>query len=160
MKRETESLIVAAQNQSIRINLVKVKIDKNLGDSLCRMCRKVDESIDHIVSCCNKLAQKEYKRSHDNLVHWKLSRKCNFEVGNKWYEHKPGSILENEDYKILWDFSIQTDHVIEARRPDLIVVDKKVRSCEITDFAVRGDSRFAEKEKDKIEKYQELGRES
>ena len=38
-----------------------------LGDSLCRMCRKVDESIDHIVSGCSKLAQKEYKRRHDNL---------------------------------------------------------------------------------------------
>ena len=59
MKRETESLIVTAQNQSIRTNLVKVKIDKSQGDSLCRVCRKVDESIDHIVSCCSKLALKE-----------------------------------------------------------------------------------------------------
>ena len=55
LKRETESLIVAAQNQSIRTNQVKAKIDKSLGDSLSRMCRKVDESIDHIVSGCSKL---------------------------------------------------------------------------------------------------------
>ena len=40
MERETESLIVAAQNQSIRTNLVKGKIDKSQGDSLCRACRK------------------------------------------------------------------------------------------------------------------------
>ena len=58
----------------------------------------------------------------------------------------------------MWDFSIQTDHVIEARRPDLVVVDKE-RSCKIIDFAVSGDSRIEEKEKDKIEKYQDLGRE-
>ena len=64
LKRETESLIVAAQNLSIRTNLVKAKIDKSQGDPLCRVCRKVDESIDHIVS---ELAQKEYKRRHDNL---------------------------------------------------------------------------------------------
>ena len=50
LKRETESLIVATQNQSIRTNLVKAKIDKSQGDSLCRKCRKEDESIDHIVS--------------------------------------------------------------------------------------------------------------
>ena len=49
LKRETESLIAAAQNQSIRTNLVKAKIGKNQGDSLCRMCGKVDESIDHIL---------------------------------------------------------------------------------------------------------------
>ena len=46
---------------------------------------------------------------------------------------------------------------MEARRPDLVVVDKE-RSCKIIDFAVPGDSRI-EKEKDKIEKYQDLGRE-
>ena len=58
----------------------------------------------------------------------------------------------------MWDFSFQTDHVIEARRPDLVVVDKKERSCKIIDFAVPGDSRIEEKKKDKIEKYQDLGR--
>ena len=63
------------------------------------------------------------------------------------------------EMEILWDFSIRTDHVIEARRPDLLVVDKK-RSCKIIDFAVPGDSRIQKKEKDKIEKYQELGRSS
>ena len=67
LKRETESLIVAAQNQSIRTNLVKAKIDKSQEDSLCRVCRKADESIDHIVIGCRKLAHKEYKRRHDNL---------------------------------------------------------------------------------------------
>ena len=152
---------MAAQNQSIRTNLLKAKIGKSQGDALCRMCRKVDESIDHIVSGCSKLAQKEYKRRHDNLgkiVHWKLTRKCNFEAGDKWYEHEPGSVLENRDYKILWDFSIQTDHVMEARRPDLVVVDKE-RSCKIIDFVVPGDSRIEQKKKDKIEKYQDLGRE-
>ena len=152
---------MATQNQSIRTNLVKARIDKSQGDSLCRVCRKADGSIYHIVSGYSKLAQKEYKRRHDNLgkiVHWKLARKCNFEAGDKWYEHELESVSENEDYKISWDFSIQTDHIMEARRPDLVVVDKK-RICKIIDFAVPGDSRIAEKEKDKREKYQDLRRE-
>ena len=68
------------------------------------------------------------------------------------------SVSDNEDYKILWDFSIQTDHVIEARRPDLVLVDKE-RISKIIDFAVPGDSRIEEKEKGKTEKYQDLGRE-
>ena len=59
----------------------------------------------------------------------------------------------------MWDFSIQTDHVIEAQRTDLVVVDKKKRTCKIIDFAVPGDSRIEEKEKEKIEKYQYLRRE-
>ena len=62
-----ESLIVAAQNQIIGANLVKAKIDKSQQDSLSRVCRKVDESRDHIVNGYSKLAQEEYKRRHDNL---------------------------------------------------------------------------------------------
>ena len=58
----------------------------------------------------------------------------------------------------MWDFSKQTDHVIEPPRPDLIEVDNKERSCKIVDFAVPGDIRIEEKEKDKTEKYQDLGR--
>ena len=33
--------------------------------------------------------------------------------------HKPESVLENETHEILWDFEIQTDHLISARRTDL-----------------------------------------
>ena len=31
------------------------------------MCKKIDESMDHVVSGCSKFAQKQYKRGHDNL---------------------------------------------------------------------------------------------
>ena len=45
---------MAAQDQSIRTNPVKAKIDKSQEASLCRICRKLDEIID-IVSGCSKL---------------------------------------------------------------------------------------------------------
>ena len=58
---------MASQNHRIRTNLAKARIDKSQGDSLCGVCRNVDESLDHIVSGFFKLAQKEYKRRHDSL---------------------------------------------------------------------------------------------
>ena len=65
---------------------------------LCRLCKKDDGRIDYVVRGCSKLAQKEYlKRMHDNIgkiEHLKFSRKCNFEAGDKWYEHEPEGILE------------------------------------------------------------------
>ena len=142
------------QKQSIRTNLVKAKIDKCQKNTLCRLCKKADESIDHFVGGCSKLAQKEYKRRYDNLgeiVHWKLTRKCNFEAGYKWYQHEPKGVLENEDYKNLCDFSIETDRVLGAWRPNLVIVDKKRRTCKIIDFAVLRDSRIEEKEREKIQ---------
>ena len=68
-------------------------------------------------------------------------------------------MLETSDVKILWDFNIQTDNEIQARRPDIVVVNKKDRKCYIIDVAVPGDVRIAEKETEKIEKYDELKRE-
>ena len=59
----------------------------------------------------------------------------------------------------MWDFIIHTYHVIKAWRPDLVVLDKKRRTCKIIDFAPPGDSRIEEKEKEKMEKYQDLRRE-
>ena len=49
--------------------------------------------------------------------------------------------------------------MIEAWRPDLVVLDKKERSCKIIGFVVPGDSRIEERENDKIEKHQNLRRE-
>ena len=59
LKRETETLIMAVQEQAVRTNLVKAKIDKTQEDSMCRMCSKADESINHLLRECSKMAQKE-----------------------------------------------------------------------------------------------------
>ena len=42
--------------------------------------------------------------------------------------HIPKPVLENETHNILWDFEVQTDHLIPARRPDLVLIDKKKRT--------------------------------
>ena len=34
-------------------------------------------------------------------------------------------IIENDTHKLLWDTDIQTDHLISARRPDIILIKKK-----------------------------------
>jgi len=83
-------------------------------------------------------------------VHWDICLKSGF-VPHKWYEHQPLPCLENESCKILWDFNIQTDHVIEARRPDMIIIDNKKRKANIVDFAVPADHRIEQSQQRKIE---------
>ena len=46
-------------------------------------------------------------------------------------------------------------YVVEVRRPDIIVVNKKEKKCTIGDIAIPGDSRIHEKEFGKIEKCQD-----
>ena len=49
-KRETESLLMAAQNSAIRTNHIKARIDKMQQNSKCRLCGDRDETINHIIS--------------------------------------------------------------------------------------------------------------
>ena len=73
--------------------------------------------------------------------------------------HNLATVLENDTHKLLWDFNIQTDHLIPARRPDLIIINKKKRTCKIVDFAVPADHRIKLKECEKKDKYFDLARE-
>ena len=73
--------------------------------------------------------------------------------------HNPAPVLEKDTHKLLWDFNIQTDNPISARRPDLIIINKKKRTCKIVDYAVPADHRINQMECEKKNKYLDLARE-
>ena len=60
LKRGTESLLIAAQNNAIRTNYIKARIDKMQQNSKCRLCGNRNETINHIICEYCKLEQKEY----------------------------------------------------------------------------------------------------
>ena len=77
--------------------------------------------------------------------------------------HNPASLLENETHKLLWDFEIQTDHLISARRTDFVIINnnsnsnnKRERTCRIVNFAVPADHRENLKESKKEVLYLDL----
>ena len=118
-KRETESLLIAAQNNAIRTNHIKVRIDETQQNNRCRLCGDSDETINHIISeyIISKLAQKEYMTRLDwvsKFIHWELCKKLKFDHTNKYYLYNHETVLENETYfvsqnpigKLLWDFEI------------------------------------------------------
>ena len=77
--------------------------------------------------------------------------------------HNPAPVLEKATHKLLWDFNIQTDHLISARRPDFIIINKKKkkkkRTCKIVYFTVPADHRIKLKECENKDKYLDLARE-
>ena len=79
-KQETEFLLIAAQNNCMRTNHIKARIEKMQQKSRCRLCSERDETINHIISECSKLAQKEYKTRHNwvcKVIHWELCIRAN-----------------------------------------------------------------------------------
>ena len=130
-KRETESLLIAAQDNAIRTNLIKSRIDKTQQNSKCRLSGDRDETINHIISEYCKLAQKEYKARHDwvgKVIHWEMCKKFKFDHTNKCYMDNPAPVLENDTHKLLRDINIQMDHPVPARRPNLIIINNKKRA--------------------------------
>ena len=101
----------------------------------------------------------EYKARHDwvgKVIHWEMCRKFQFEHTNKWYMHNPAPVLENDWHKLLCDFNIQTDHLIPARRPDLIIINKKKKKKEEN---LKNCLLFCLKESEKKDKYLDLASE-
>ena len=94
----------------------------------CWLCGDRDETINHIINECSKLAQKENKTRHGwvgKVIHWEMYKTFKFDYTYKRYMDNPAFDLENDIHKLQWDFDIQTDHQISARRPDLIIINKK-----------------------------------
>ena len=61
--------------------------------------------------------------------------------------------------KLFWDFDIQTDHLISVRRPDLVRINKRMRTYRIKEFAVPADHGVKLKKSKKGDKYLDLARE-
>ena len=75
LKIRTEAMLCAAQEQTVRTSYVKHHIDKTSESPLCKLCGKKGESVQHLVSGCEKFDQREYKKRHDNVakkVYWDL----------------------------------------------------------------------------------------
>ena len=141
--KRLEELRIHASVKSLELKL-SWKLQK-IKYSKCRLCGDRDETINHIISECSKLAQKEYKSRHDwvgKVIHWETCKKFKFDHTNKWYMHNPAPVLENDTHKLLWDFNIP--HPGQKTRP-YNNQQKKV------DFAIPADHRINLKEYENLE---------
>ena len=74
--------------------------------------------------------------------------------------HNRVSVLVNDTHKLLWDFDIKMDHQISTRKPELIIINNKKRTCQIADFTVPTNYRIKLKWSEKKDKYPHFARES
>ena len=80
-----------------------------------------------------ELAKTEYIKRHDNAaanMHWKILKHYNIKANDKWYEHQPETVTENEKVTILWVMQVHNDKKIKANKPDILLkVSKKRHAC-------------------------------
>ena len=86
LKAETESEIVAAQDQAIQTKYYATKILSTETDSKCRLCQQFDETIDHITSACPILAKAQYTKRHDRVcaqLHFNICKETGVQLDKK-----------------------------------------------------------------------------
>ena len=62
------------------------------------------------------------------VIHWELCKKLKLDHDIKWYMYKSEFVPAIYMFKIFWDLEIQTDHQIPARRPDLVLINKRIEN--------------------------------
>ena len=144
-------------------NNIKARIDKMQQNSKCRLCGDRDETNNHIMSECSRLAQKEYKTRHDRVgkvIHWEMCKKFKFDHTSKWYMHNPAPVQENNTHKTPMGLQhpLGSPNFGQETRPNNNQ-QKKKRTCKTVDFAVLADHRIKLKDCEKKDKYIDLARE-
>jgi hypothetical protein len=116
VKGETESTIVAAQNQATSTNYFKNKTLKEDIESKCRLCKQHEETVDHLNSGWTILAKNEYLMRYDKFCenfHYSICKTLATETTDKWYTHMPKPVYEEEDVTVLWNQAVlETTHLI------------------------------------------------
>ena len=104
LKKETEDLLLAAQEQAVRTKAINCRRDGTSDSCKYRLCNTKDETVDHLVCACSKIAQTDYKEKHDKvatMLHWNLCKKYSIPTTNNWRKHKVEKVLETDNVKIL-----------------------------------------------------------
>ena len=156
-----EGLLFAAQEQALPTNWLNAKITGESDDANCRRCKKMVETVSHLVSGCSELAQYEYRKRHDRMglkVYWDLCKKYGIKCSEKWYEEIPDSVRVSKCgyYELWWDRPVETPAKLEHNRPDVIVIDRVLNHWNIIDFSVPNDKNVVSKEMEKVDHYNPL----
>ena len=120
------------------------------------------ESVSHLISGCQiLLADGHYTARHNKIckyIHWKACKNFEIQVKENIWEHEPEPVVANANVTIYYDKIIPTGRYIEggAIKPDLVIWDKKEKTCKIIDVSVPNDFGINRAEREKIAKYQEL----
>jgi hypothetical protein len=162
LKAETESEIVGAQDQALNTNYYTTKILHTETDSKCRLCQKLDETIDHIISAFSTVVKEQHVKRHEKVsaqIHFNVCKEIGVQLDRKlWYVHIPKSLVTNHGDKvtILWNQQVQTDRTIPNNKTDIIMQEYEKRTCMLIDVAISGDRNMIKKEAEKILKYKDL----
>ena len=154
--------IVTMLEQMVETNAWKVLRGQIDVSDMCRLCKKHKETVHHLVSGCTTLAGKEYLQRHNKaLMVFAVSWAVEVELlpkGATWFKERweSGKVLENENFKLRWDFDAKLMRYGVHRRPDLWLENKNEKKIWIVDMACPMEMNLEKKVGEKLKNYKQL----
>ena len=109
----------------------------------CRLYRKQNETVQHLLAGCEKLARTDYVRRHNNAwkvmaVRWTMNNGV-LPPDTKWWNENwtKGRVIQRNGYKLFWDWEHRMRTTNMARQPDLMLEDEPKKMICIVDMACR-----------------------
>ena len=122
-------------------------------DSKCRLCRKNDETLKHILAACSEVSSSLHlSYRHDRMgkvVYEKLLQA----EGEKKSPIKIPQVTKIGSKELWWDKTIILPNKVNHNRPDLVIWNNKTKECKIIDFSVPLDQNISMKETEKVNNY-------
>jgi len=106
------------------------------------------------------LAKNEYLIRYDEVCrhfHYSVFKALGIETTDKWYTHMPKPVYEDGDITVLWNQAVHTDREVTANRTDIIIKNKKEKTCTLIDVAIPAERNAVQKEAEKKLKYKNWG---
>ena len=90
-------------------------------------------------------------------MHWKICKEFGIEVKKRLYEHEPKAVTKKDSVTILWDVPIDTDRTVTANRSDIVLKNKKDKTCLRIDMtSIPLDTKTSIRTTEKLNKYKDL----
>jgi len=89
-------------------------------------------------------------------LHYSTCKALGIKTTGRWYTHPPKPVYEQEDVIVLWNQGVYTEREFTANSPDVIIKNKKEKTCILIDVTIPADRNVAQKEAEKKLKIQEF----
>ena len=82
-------------------------------------------------------------------MNYSICKALRIETTDKWCTQIPKPVCEEGDVTLLWNQAVHTDREVTANGPDIIIKNKKEKTCELIDVAIPADRNVVQKEAEK-----------
>ena len=89
-------------------------------------------------------------------MHYSICKVLGTKTTDKWYTDVPKPVCEEGDVTVLWNQAVHTDREVTANRPDIIIKNRKEKTCTLIDVAIPADRNVVQKEAENKLKYKSL----